>query len=140
RADVMGRVCPVEPNGLDRAHWRLAARAVGLRRYRLRGTLKAITRLSATQKYSGEEAAMRKASAMGRARLTRRQLVAGAAASVVMPAIGASAQATVIRWGESLPNSHPQVQMAERIAKEAREKSGGRIDVQIFPNSQLGSN
>ena len=83
---------------------------------------------------------MQKASAMCRRRLTRRQFVAGAAASVFMPAIGARAQATVIRWGESLPATHPQVQMAERIAKEAREKSGGRIDVQIFPNSQLGSN
>ncbi len=83
---------------------------------------------------------MRKASAMCRRRLTRRQFVAGAAASVFMPAIGARAQATVIRWGESLQNTHPQVQMAERIAREAKEKSGGRIEIQIFPNSQLGSN
>jgi tripartite ATP-independent transporter DctP family solute receptor len=73
--------------------------------------------------------------------LTRRKFVAGtAAASVFLPALGARAQATVIRWGESLPASHPQVQMAERIAKEAKEKSGGRIDIQIFPNSQLGNN
>jgi tripartite ATP-independent transporter DctP family solute receptor len=77
---------------------------------------------------------------IGRRRTTRRQFVAGATASVSMPAIGARARATVIRWGESLPATHPQVQMAERIAKEAKEKSGGRIDIQIFPNSQLGSN
>jgi tripartite ATP-independent transporter DctP family solute receptor len=30
--------------------------------------------------------------------------------------------------------------MAERIAKEVKEKTGGRIDIQVFPNSQLGSN
>ncbi|MBV8836378.1 MAG: sialic acid TRAP transporter substrate-binding protein SiaP [Alphaproteobacteria bacterium] len=73
-------------------------------------------------------------------RLTRRRLLAGAVAAVFTPTIGARAQATVIRWGESLPATHPQVQMAERIAKEAKEKSGGRIDIQVFPNSQLGSN
>src|SRR5579871_616446 len=73
--------------------------------------------------------------------LTRRSFVAGtAAAGVFLPALSARAQATVIRWGESLPAAHPQVQMAERISKEAKEKSGGRIDIQIFPNSQLGNN
>jgi tripartite ATP-independent transporter DctP family solute receptor len=49
------------------------------------------------------------------------------------------AQAITVRWGESLAPSHPQVQMAERIAKEVKEKTGGRIDIQVFPNSQLGS-
>src|SRR5262249_2891896 len=83
---------------------------------------------------------MREAQSTRRRLLTRRAFVAGSAASVFMPAIGARAQATVIRWGESLPATHPQVQMAERISKEAKEKSSGRIDIQIFPNSQLGSN
>src|SRR5947207_6090564 len=46
----------------------------------------------------------------------------------------------LIRGGDALPATHPTVQMAERIAKGAKEKSGGRIDIQIFPNSQLGSN
>ena len=54
--------------------------------------------------------------------------------------IGARAKPTVIRWGESLPATHPQVQMAERVAKDVKDKSGGRIDIQIFPNSQLGNN
>ncbi|OYU47732.1 MAG: TRAP transporter substrate-binding protein DctP [Rhizobiales bacterium PAR1] len=62
-------------------------------------------------------------------------LVAG---SVAMPAV-LRAQATVVRWGELLAASHPQVQMAERVAKEVKEKSGGRIDIQLFPNGQLGS-
>lgn len=72
-------------------------------------------------------------------RLTRRSVAAGLAAGIMMPAIGARAQATVIRWGESLATSHPQVIMLDRIAKEVREKSGGRIDIQVFPNGQLGS-
>ena len=62
-------------------------------------------------------------------------LIAG---SVAMPAV-LRAQATVVRWGELLAASHPQVQMAERVAKDVKEKSGGRIDIQLFPNGQLGS-
>ena len=49
------------------------------------------------------------------------------------------AQARVIRWGELLAPSHPQVQMIDRIAREVKEKSGGRIEIQSFPNGQLGS-
>ncbi|MFO1151188.1 MAG: sialic acid TRAP transporter substrate-binding protein SiaP [Alsobacter sp.] len=71
--------------------------------------------------------------------LTRRGVVAGLAAGVFCPAIGARAQAQVIRWGESLAATHPQVLMADRIAKDVREKSGGRLDIQVFPNAQLGS-
>src|SRR5664279_1007495 len=50
------------------------------------------------------------------------------------------AQTITVRWGESLAPNHPQVMMAERVAKEVKEKTGGRIDIQVFPNSQLGSN
>ena len=55
-----------------------------------------------------------------------------------MPAI-LRAQATVLRWGEMLPATHPQVQMVERIAKEVKEKTSGRVDIQTFPAGQLGS-
>lgn len=74
-------------------------------------------------------------------RVSRRQFVAGgavAASAVFMPTV-LRAQSTVIRWGEMLPTSHPQVQMIDRIAAAAKEKSGGRIDIQSFPNGQLGS-
>jgi tripartite ATP-independent transporter DctP family solute receptor len=73
--------------------------------------------------------------------LNKRQLIQGAAAlaaSVATPTL-LRAQPTAIRWGESLATNHPQVQMAERVAKEVKEKSGGRLDVQVFANSQLGS-
>ncbi|MCP8937771.1 sialic acid TRAP transporter substrate-binding protein SiaP [Alsobacter sp. SYSU M60028] len=72
-------------------------------------------------------------------KLSRRSVTAGLAAGVFLPAIGARAQATTIRWGESLAANHPQVIMAERIAKEVKEKSGGRLDIQVFPTSQLGT-
>jgi len=35
--------------------------------------------------------------------------------------------------------THPQVIMVDRISKEVKEKSSGRIEVQSFPNGQLGS-
>jgi TRAP-type transport system periplasmic protein len=71
----------------------------------------------------------------------RRNVLLGAAAAgatIAMPAV-LRAQATVVRWGELLATTHPQVQMADRIAKEIKEKTSGRIDIQIFPNGQLGS-
>jgi TRAP-type transport system periplasmic protein len=72
---------------------------------------------------------------------TRRGVLAGMTAlggTLAMPAVP-RAQATVIRWGELLAVSHPQVQMADRIAKEVKEKTSGRIDIQLFPNGQLGT-
>jgi tripartite ATP-independent transporter DctP family solute receptor len=75
-------------------------------------------------------------------KLTRRDFVAGAAvaagAGVFAPTI-LRAQQTVIRWGEMLATTHPQVQMIDKIAAMAKEKSSGRIDIQSFPNGQLGS-
>lgn len=74
--------------------------------------------------------------------LTKRDFLAGSAAlaggAIAMPSIP-RAQATVLRWGEMLPTTHPQVQMVERIAKQVKEKSSGRIDIQAFPAGQLGS-
>jgi tripartite ATP-independent transporter DctP family solute receptor len=75
-------------------------------------------------------------------KLTRRDFVAGSAAvigaGVFAPTV-LRAQETVIRWGEMLAPTHPQVQMIDKIAAMAKEKSSGRIDIQSFPNGQLGS-
>ncbi len=74
-------------------------------------------------------------------KLTKREFLARTAAAgtaVFMPAI-ARAQPLVLRWGEMLPTTHPQVQMVERIAKEVKEKTSGRVDIQSFPAGQLGS-
>lgn len=47
--------------------------------------------------------------------------------------------ATVIRWGDVLSADHPAVQMIERVAKRVAEKTQGRIAIQAYPSSQLGS-
>ena len=55
--------------------------------------------------------------------LTKRsflQASAAAGATMFMPAI-ARAQATVLRWGEMLPATHPQVQMVGRIARQVKK-------------------
>lgn len=72
--------------------------------------------------------------------ISRRNVMIGAgAAALAMPAIGARAQATALRWGEMLAPSHPQVQMIDKIAADLKGKTGGRVDIQSFPNGQLGS-
>ncbi len=72
--------------------------------------------------------------------LSRRSFTAGlTAVGVFLPAIGARAASTVIRWGDSLATTHPQVMMMDRVAAAVKEKSGGRIDIQPFPNGQLGT-
>jgi tripartite ATP-independent transporter DctP family solute receptor len=53
---------------------------------------------------------------------------------------GASAEAaTVLRWGEVLAADHPSVQMIDRIGRRVAETSQGRVTIQAFPASQLGS-
>ena len=48
-------------------------------------------------------------------------------------ALPAAAQQVTIRWGDVVGGTHPSVQMIDRIAAEAKEKSGGRIVIQSFP-------
>lgn len=42
------------------------------------------------------------------------------------------------KYGNNLPLSHPLNIRAKEAADEIREKSGGRVDIAIFPNNQLG--
>ncbi len=73
--------------------------------------------------------------------ITRRKLLGATTAGAALLAAPSipRAQATAVRWGEMLAPSHPQVQMVDRIAAEVKEKTSGRIDIQSFPNGQLGS-
>ncbi|MBK7791099.1 MAG: sialic acid TRAP transporter substrate-binding protein SiaP [Betaproteobacteria bacterium] len=62
----------------------------------------------------------------------------GLAVAALM-ALPAAAQQVTIRWGDVVGGTHPSVQMIDRIAAEAKEKSGGRIVIQSFAGGQLGS-
>ena len=60
------------------------------------------------------------------------------AMGAALGAVSAQAQQVTIRWGDVVGGTHPSVQMIDRIAAEAKEKSGGRIVIQSFPGGQLG--
>lgn len=74
-------------------------------------------------------------------KLTKRDFLTASAAAgtaVFMPTI-LRAQATVLRWGDGQPVTHPSPQAALKAAAEVKEKTGGRIEIQGFPGGQLGS-
>jgi TRAP-type C4-dicarboxylate transport system substrate-binding protein len=52
---------------------------------------------------------------------------------------GSAEAATVLRWGDVQAADHPAVQMITRIAKRVGEATQGRIQIQAYPSSQLGS-
>lgn len=53
---------------------------------------------------------------------------------------GACAQQPIVmRWGDVVAGGHPQVVMIERVAADVKAKTNGRIDIQGFPNGQMGS-
>ena len=60
------------------------------------------------------------------------------AIAATLAAGAAGAQQVTIRWGDVVGGTRPSVQMIDRIAAEAKEKSGGRIVIQSFPGGQLG--
>jgi len=75
------------------------------------------------------------------ASLTRRQVLRSAAAvpiaTLAMPLVAKAAEFS-FKYGNNLPLTHPlnirSAEFAERIAQE----SGGKIEIKIFPNNQLG--
>ena len=74
--------------------------------------------------------------------ITRRRFTAAAAATLATgPFIRhASAQGkTIIRYGDVLPANYPSVVAIEAAGKEIAAKTGGRIEMQVFPASQLGT-
>ena len=71
---------------------------------------------------------------------SRRAFVAGAAAVAGIAAVRRPARAAQVTFkvGYPLPQTHPQhLRMVEAAARIATQ-SGGRLQLQLFPNSQLG--
>jgi tripartite ATP-independent transporter DctP family solute receptor len=73
-------------------------------------------------------------------KITRRALLAGAGASAI-PAGFARAQAAEFsyKYANNLPLAHPMNLRAKEMADAIRADTKGRVDIQIFPNNQLGS-
>ena len=73
--------------------------------------------------------------------MKRRTFVASAAAGIASFGIitrRASAAEFVYKFANNQPESHPTNVAAKKAAERFRQESGGRLDIQIFPNNQLG--
>src|SRR5258707_14853561 len=78
-----------------------------------------------------------------RSKISRRSMLKGVAATSVVSAaslISSRGQAAefVYKYANQVPASHPMTVFAQKAADRIREESGGRLDVQVFPNNQLG--
>ncbi len=74
--------------------------------------------------------------------ITRRTLLAGASATALALPMGrAFAQKAefAYKYANNLPVMHPMNIRAKEMADAIRAETKGRVDIQIFPNSQLGS-
>jgi tripartite ATP-independent transporter DctP family solute receptor len=69
-------------------------------------------------------------------RLTRRAALAGAS---VFAIAGRARAATVIRWTTVVAATHPEVAMMNKVAADMKEQTEGAIEIQVYPNGQLGS-
>ena len=76
---------------------------------------------------------------------SRRALLKASAASAVLGGIGAPfvarAQAAefTYKYANNLPDSHPLNIRAREMSAAIKTETNGRVDLQIFPNNQLGS-
>jgi TRAP-type transport system periplasmic protein len=73
-------------------------------------------------------------------RMTRRAALAGAAAiALPMPRAFAQKAQFTLKYANNLPLAHPLNIRAKAMVDAIRADSQGRLDIQVFPNSQLGS-
>lgn len=76
---------------------------------------------------------------------SRRSLLKATAASAVLGGVGApfvarAAQAEfTYKFANNLPDSHPLNTRAKEMSAAIKTETNGRVDVQVFPNNQLGS-
>jgi tripartite ATP-independent transporter DctP family solute receptor len=70
---------------------------------------------------------------------TRTTLAATLAVAATLLLAGTAAHAQVkLRYAHVGVANAPQTQYADEVAKLVKERTNGRIDIQVFPNSQLG--
>src|SRR6201994_195697 len=76
---------------------------------------------------------------------SRRTLLKASAATAAMGSVGAPfvarAQAAefTYKYANNLPDSHPLNARAKEMSAAIKTETNGRVDVQVFPNNQLGS-
>lgn len=73
--------------------------------------------------------------------ISRRTILQGAASTALVAGFGARAQTAefVYKYANNLPVTHPMNLRAKEAADKIKQETGGRVEIQIFPNNQLGS-
>src|SRR6267142_4444334 len=76
-------------------------------------------------------------------KLTRRVLMRSAAAIVAAPAVslfpaGARAAEFSFKYGNQVPATHPVTMGFQRAVDRIKAETGGRVEINMFPNNQLG--
>ena len=74
-------------------------------------------------------------------KMTRRGVLATASAGLATTILGKKARAAAefdFKLGVNTPESHPLTIRLVEAAKAAGAQSGGRLNITVFPNSQLG--
>src|SRR3954465_2202948 len=73
-------------------------------------------------------------------RMSRRSLLGGTAATVLMGSRARAQSAEFMyKLAHNQPTTHPLHIQAAEAAKRIKAETGGKVDIQVFPNSQLGS-
>jgi tripartite ATP-independent transporter DctP family solute receptor len=73
-----------------------------------------------------------------RSGVTRRRALAAAAAAAVFAPARLSAEPLNLRMAHSLPADHPVHHAMERFSSSVRERTGGEVRIQLFPDGVLG--
>ena len=60
-------------------------------------------------------------------------------ATMITVATCAHSGQIILKWGDSQGPTHIAVQMIHRIAEEVKERTSGRLEIQAYPGSQMGS-
>lgn len=74
-------------------------------------------------------------------KLSRRTVLQGAASATLIGAAGARAQSAefTYKYANNLPVTHPLNVRAKEAADRIKQETNGRVEIQIFPNNQLGA-
>ena len=74
--------------------------------------------------------------------IARRHFVQGIAAGGALAATSrplfAQTAPITLKWANNIPVTHPSTVRAREAAEAIRKDSGGKVDIQVFPNNQLG--
>ena len=73
-------------------------------------------------------------------KLTRRALLSSSASTLAFPALIQAAGAEFsYKFGVDLPGTHPTAIWMQKAAERIKDETNGRLEIQVFPNSVLGS-